>query len=225
LVVHGIGESLDKVTGVRNETNVLKYTRLAPLYDELFENRWIVGARRRVFSFLPELTPGARLLLDGVGTGADLQFVPANVHPVGVDLVEPMLRRVHTRSGIALPLGLMNAERLAFLDGSFEVVVLSLLLSVVQDGAQAFHEAVRVTRPGGYLLVFDKFAPAGRKPSRMRRLLNVATSAIGTDITRCLDDFVAAQPVEIIRADRSLLGGFYQATLFRRRDQRMGSSA
>ncbi len=128
-----------------------------------------------------------------------------------------MLRRVPTGESIAVPLALMNAERLGFGDECFDVVVLSLLLSVVEDGAAAFAEAVRVTRPGGYLLVFDKFAPAGGQPSWSRRLLNVLTSAVGTDITRHLQDFVEGQPVDIVREDCSLLGGFYQATLFRRR--------
>ncbi len=57
--------------------------------------------------------------------------------------------------------------------------------------------------------------PAGRQPSRPRRLLNLA-SAVGTDITRSLDDLVHAQPVEMLGEYRSLLGGYYQATLFRR---------
>ena len=111
----------------------------------------------------------------------------------------------------------MNAEQLGFKSDAFDAVVLSLLLSVVEDGTRAFAEAVRVTRPGGYLLVFDKFAPAGRQASWTRRLLNVATSAVGTDITRHLRDLVDDQPIDIIE-HCSLFGGFYQATLFRRRE-------
>ena len=195
---------------------LVKYTRLAAIYDRLFGNRWIAAARQRVYNLLPDLPPGARLLLDGVGTGADLPFVPVNVRAVGVDLVEPMLRRIRAGGTVAVRLALMNAESLGFADRSFEVVVLSLLLSVVEDGAAAFDEAVRVTRPGGYLLVFDKFAPAGREASCTRRVLNIVTSALGTDITRHLADLVEGQPVDILFEDCSLLGGFYQATLFRR---------
>ena len=202
---------------MRNSTNVIKYTRLAVFYDRLFGNRWIAAARQRAYSLLPELAPGARLLLDGVGTGADLPFIPMSARPIGVDLVEPMLLRARTDRNAEARLVLMQAEKLGFADQAFDVVVLSLLLSVVEDGAAAFDEAVRVARPGGYLLVFDKFAPAGRKPSWTRRLLNVVTSAVGTDITRHLADLIEGQPVDILRQDCSLLGGFYQATLFRRR--------
>jgi phosphatidylethanolamine/phosphatidyl-N-methylethanolamine N-methyltransferase len=202
---------------MRNPTNVIKYTRLAGIYDGLFGNRWIAAARQRAYHLLPDLAPGAWLLLDGVGTGADLPFVPHSVRTVGVDLVEPMLRRVNAGTRVAVPLALMNAERLGFADEWFDVVVLSLLLSVVEDGSAAFAEAVRVTRPGGYVLVFDKFAPAGTDASWMRRLLNVVTSAIGTDITRHLQALVGSQPVDILLEDCSLLFGLYQATLFRRR--------
>jgi phosphatidylethanolamine/phosphatidyl-N-methylethanolamine N-methyltransferase len=202
---------------MRNATNVVKYTRLAPVYDRLFGNRRIVQARRRAFCLLPELPAGARLLLDGIGTGADVPFVPARVHPVGVDLVNPMLRQARLAYPM-LPLAIMDAERLAFADATFEAVALSLLLSVVEHGAVAFAEAVRVTRRGGYVLVFDKFAPGSGRASRPRRLLNLATSAVGTDITRHLDDLIRNQPVEILCEDQSLLSGYYQASLFRRLD-------
>jgi ubiquinone/menaquinone biosynthesis C-methylase UbiE len=200
---------------MRNSTNIVKYTRLAPLYDSLFGNHWILHARQRAFCLLPELPPGARLLLDGVGTGADVPFVPARVRPVGVDLVAAMLREAR-KCNPRLPLVFMDAEHLAFADETFEAVALSLLLSVVEHGGQAFAEAVRVTRRGGYALVFDKFAPRATSTTRARRLLNVATSAVGTDITRQLDDLIVGHPVEVLGEDRSLLGGYYQATLFRR---------
>jgi ubiquinone/menaquinone biosynthesis C-methylase UbiE len=200
---------------MRNTTNVVKYTRLAPVYDRLFGNRLILRARRRAYHLLPELSVGARLLLDGVGTGADVPFVPARARPLGVDLVDAMLRQAR-RCHPTLPLAMMDAERLGFVDETFDAVALGLVLSVVEHGREAFAEAVRVTRPGGYVLVFDKFAPSGGRASRPRRLLNLATSAVGTDITRRLDDLVRGQPVEVLREDRSLLGGYYQATLFRR---------
>jgi phosphatidylethanolamine/phosphatidyl-N-methylethanolamine N-methyltransferase len=203
------------VTDVRNTTNVVKYTRLSRVYDRVFGNRWILHARRRAFDLLPALPAGSRLLLDGIGTGADVLLVPERVHALGVDLVDPMLRQAQ-HAHPSLSLALMDAERLGFADETFEAVALSLLLSVVEHGAIAMAEAVRVTRRGGYVLVFDKFAPTGAGASRSRRLLNIATSALGTDITRELNDLVRGQPIEVVSEDRSLLGGYYQATLFRR---------
>ncbi len=79
---------------MRNVTNIIKYTRLAPIYDRAFGNRWVRDARRRAYALLPELQPRGRVLLDGIGTGADLPFVTATVRPLGVDLVDAMLRQV-----------------------------------------------------------------------------------------------------------------------------------
>jgi ubiquinone/menaquinone biosynthesis C-methylase UbiE len=43
-------------------------------------------------------------------------------------------------------------------NGSFDVVILHQVLHFLDDGARAIHEAARVLRPGGRLLVVD-FAP------------------------------------------------------------------
>jgi hypothetical protein len=98
-----------------------------------------------------------------------------------------------------------------------DLAALSLLLIVVEHAAGAFAEAVRVTR-GCYVLVFDKFAPSDQRTSCPRRLLNLATRAVGTYITRHLDELICGQPVEILNEDHSFLGGYDQATLFRRRE-------
>ena len=69
----------------RTQSNTAGWHRYT---DRLFGNRRIRGARQRAFSLVPELSAGAVLLLDGIGTGADLPFVPMAARPLGVDPVE-----------------------------------------------------------------------------------------------------------------------------------------
>jgi hypothetical protein len=46
--------------------------------------------------------------------------------------------------------------------------------------------------------------------------LNRLTTAIGTDITRRLDRLLCGLPLDVVRADCSLLGGYYRAVLLRK---------
>jgi phosphatidylethanolamine/phosphatidyl-N-methylethanolamine N-methyltransferase len=202
---------------MQNATTVAKYRRLAPVYDALVGNRWVEDARRRAFALLPPFPAGARVLVVGVGTGADLPFLPRGARPIGVDLTDAMLARARRKTGSRLPLARVEAERLGLRDGSVDLVVLSLLLSVVERPRDALAEAVRVLRPGGLVLVFDKFAPdRAERISWFRRLLSRLTTAVGTDITRRLDQLLCGLPPDLVGVDCSLLGGLYRAALLRK---------
>jgi phosphatidylethanolamine/phosphatidyl-N-methylethanolamine N-methyltransferase len=68
-------------------------------------------------------------------------------------------------------------------------------------------EAVRVGRPGGRLLVFDKFLRPGSGPSFGRRVLNLLTRFFGTDINRSLDAMITGAPVRVVVNEPALPGG------------------
>ena len=105
-----------------------------------------------------------RSLLDlGTGTGRMLElFGPEIERGLGLDLSLDMLLLARDRLERA---GLKNCSvrqgdiyDLPLTNDSFDVVILHQVLHFLDDGARAIHEAARVLRPGGRLLVID-FAP------------------------------------------------------------------
>jgi len=196
---------------LKNQSNLIKYRILAPLYDHLMGRRSFRAARQRALTLL-EIDPGDRVLFVGVGTGEDLAFLPPATIAVGIDLSEEMLAVARVKAP-RVELRLMNAERLEYPDASFDKVVLNLVLSVVENPEQALAEALRVLKPDGRVVVFDKFLPAGGKLPLTRRALNVVTSWLGTDINRRFDDISQGLPLETVSDEPSLFGGSYRILL------------
>jgi phosphatidylethanolamine/phosphatidyl-N-methylethanolamine N-methyltransferase len=103
---------------------------------------------------------GGRILDVGIGTGISLtDYAPKN-RIVGVDYVEPMLRKAHERViahklAHVEALAVMDAQRLAFADASFDAVVAQYVITTVPDPEAALDEFVRVTRPGGEIILVN----------------------------------------------------------------------
>lgn len=77
----------------------------------------------------------------------------AGVSLVSVDLSPAMLAKARLRG--ALKVAVMDAERLAFRDGSFDTVVSTLSTCTFPDPVKALHEMRRVCRPGGRILLLE----------------------------------------------------------------------
>ncbi|MCX7569355.1 methyltransferase domain-containing protein [Tumebacillus sp. DT12] len=203
---------------MKNRTNRAKYKYLSLLYDLLMGNRMFLIARKRGINLL-QIQPDERLLLVGVGTGADLPLLPADAHVTGVDLSPEMLAKAAAKAnGPRVQLMEMNAEKLEFPDQHFDTVVLSLILSVVETPSQAMKEALRVVKEGGSILVFDKFLHDSVSPSLGRRLLNRITSFIGTDINRRFEEIVAGLPVQVVHEESSLFKGSYRIIVLQKEE-------
>ncbi|MFI5182065.1 MAG: class I SAM-dependent methyltransferase [Thermoanaerobaculia bacterium] len=125
-------------------------------YETMFrvEERywWYRGMRRiarRIAPALFTLSPGARLLDVGCGTGANLaDMAPSSgaVRGVGLDLSFEALRLCRRRGLTRLVLG--TAERLPFRSGAFRGVSCRDVLVSVPDDARALREIARVCAPG-----------------------------------------------------------------------------
>ena len=187
------------------------------MYDVVL-GRLFAASRRRAVALL-DLQPGDMVALPGVGTGLDLSLLPVGVSAVGVDLSPEMLARARAR----LPLlhkrhvDLVEGDAVAFLHArpaSFDAVVLNLVLSVVPDGRGCLRAAVSALRPGGRAVVFDKFAPPGRVRIA-RRVVNLVTSRLGTDVTRPFEAMLRGCGGRVVH-DEPTLCGLYRVVLLER---------
>jgi phosphatidylethanolamine/phosphatidyl-N-methylethanolamine N-methyltransferase len=200
-----------------NRRNRITYRLWAPVYDALLA-RFFRPGRVRAMRLL-EARAGQRLLLVGVGTGADLPLLPAGVQAVGIDLSAAMLARAKARLPLPdreISLVEADAQTLRYETAAFDAVVLNLILSVVPDPAACLREALRVLHPGGRAVVFDKFQADGSQPTLGRRVGDLVTTMLGTSITRRLGDILAGQPCSVVSDEPSLLGGMYRVVLLRR---------
>lgn len=198
-----------------NRWNRLRYTLYAPIYDQVVRFR---RPRRRSIELL-ELRPGERVLIDGAGTGADLDFIPQGVEVVATDITPAMVERIRTRAtrlGRAVDVRVMDAHALDFPDGSFDAVILHLIVAVVPDPVRAVREAARVLRPGGRAAVFDKFVPEGGSASGVRRGINVVTNTLFSDVTRRLGPLLAGAGLNVVHREPAFLGGAFEIVLLRK---------
>lgn len=161
---------------------------------------------------------GERLLVVGIGTGEDLRVIPPGVLVVGIDLTPAMLSKARTKRRAGDTLLVMDATRLGFKDESFDAVLLSLVVAVVDDPARCLSEADRVLRAGGRAVVMDKFVPEGRRPSVMRRAANVALRVLFTDVTLAFGDLLRDSRASLVaeRDEPFALGGAYRLILLRK---------
>ena len=145
------------------------YDRLAPLYD--FGERWIgflkygnsVAKMRREMMQLLEWQNGANVLYVSIGTGKDLNYLPANVDAkslqlVGADISMGMLRRAQKVWSRKLNLSLVHcaAEDLPFADNRFDIVFHVGGINFFTDKARAIAEMLRVAKPGMLLMIADE---------------------------------------------------------------------
>lgn len=199
-----------------NRRNRAVYRAWAPIYDRTVEHLF-APARRRALELLA-LRPGERVLLLGVGTGSDLPLLPSGTSALGIDLSPAMLARARAKlplPGRTIELALGDAEDPAVEPASYDAVVLNLILSVVPDGSACLRAALRALAPNGRIVVFDKFAPDDARVSLGKRLLNVGSTWLGTDITRRFGDLARGTGAEIVHDEPSLLGGMYRILLLR----------
>jgi len=157
---------LSDLTGEQRSRYVQSmFSRIAGRYDLM--NRLMTagqdGRWRQTVIQKTQLPPNGQLLDIGTGTG-DIAREGIRACPdllaVGADFTLEMMRIGRddpSRQGIRWAGA--DALALPFPDGSFHAVTSGFLLRNVIDPAAAFREQVRVTRPGGWVVVLESSPP------------------------------------------------------------------
>ena len=190
------------------------YTLIAPFYDAMLA-RATHSARARSLTALPA-EPGD-VLLAGVGTGLDLPHLPPQHRYVGIDLTHAMLRRALPRAGhVDFTPVQGDAQCLPFADASFDSAVLHLILAVVPEPADCFAEIARVVKPGGQVIVFDKFLRRGQ-PALIRRMINPLVRRVATRLDVVFEDLLVSAPDLALEHDQpALVGGWFRLIRLRK---------
>jgi len=193
----------------------LSYSLIAPLYDSVIE-RPMREARRQSLSALPD-DEVKRVLISGAGTGLDFPFLPTIHHYTALDFNAAMLARARPRAtDLQMDLVLGDSMALPFPDAQFDHVVLHLITAVVPEPHRCLSEAARVLRPGGTIILFDKFLQPGQW-APLRRLLTPLSRRIATRMDVVFEEVLSASPQLEIVSDVPLLArGWFRAIVLRK---------
>jgi phosphatidylethanolamine/phosphatidyl-N-methylethanolamine N-methyltransferase len=127
---------------------------------------------------------GNRILEVGVGTGISLGYYSHASRIWGVDLSERMLLKARRRvaeDGLTNveDLAVMDAERLAFPDGTFDVVMAQYVVNTVPHPEVALDEFARVVRPGGEIVLVNRIGADKGPRHAFEQLLSPLARRLG----------------------------------------------
>lgn len=197
------------------------YSLIAPFYD-LAIARLLRKVRSSSLGSLQQ-DEAAEVLLSGIGTGLDLPLLPVLHHYTALDFNAAMLARARLRAarshGKSLQVDWVLGDSMAlpFPDAHFDHVVLHLILAVVPQPALCLSEAARVLKPGGTIILLDKFL----RPNRfapLRRMLNPLTRRFATRLDVVFEEVLHEVPKLHLVSDAPLLaGGWFRGIVLRKK--------
>ena len=191
------------------------YNLIAPIYD-LVVSRPLLRARTLSIDNLPT-EHAERVLLSGIGTGLDLPLLPRLHHYTALDFNAAMLERARPRStGLHVEWVLGDSMALPFADAYFDHIVLHLILAVVPQPALCLNEAARVLKPGGTIIIFDKFLRP-RQTALLRRALNPLSRRVATRMDVVFEEVLQRIPsLQLVNDVPLLAGGWFRGIVLKK---------
>jgi ubiquinone/menaquinone biosynthesis C-methylase UbiE len=137
---------------------------------------------------------------------------------VGLDLTRAMLDRARVRATArAIQLVQGDSQALPFAAATFDHAILHLILAVVPEPARCLGECARVLKPGGTILILDKFLRRGER-AWLRRALNPLARRIATRTDVVFEDVLACVPsLRVVDDQPAFAGGWVRSIRLIRR--------
>lgn len=187
------------------------YTLLAPIYDSIVSGP--IDTCREASLARIQATNNTKILVNGIGSGLDIPYLPVGAKYTGTDITSAMLKRAIRRaqdSPLNIDLQLADSQALPFDDNSFDAVIMHLILAVVPQPELALKEACRVLKPGGHIYIFDKFIRPGQF-APTRRLLSLFLMHIATRTDVVFEKVLNTCPqLKIIHDKPALARGWFR---------------
>lgn len=213
--------SSDRKRGSRIDDGAVRaaYARWAPVYDWVFGKMFDAG-RRAAVAFVNEL-PGGRVLECGVGTGISLPHYKRDHRITGIDLSPEMLdiarERVASESLDHVEgLEVADAGDLDMADAAFDASVAMFVITVVPDPKAVMSELIRVTRPGGAVVLVSHFSDQKGWRKWFGEKLAPLSASLGWHLDFAVDRILGRSELRLV--DRRRVGpiGFFTLLVFER---------
>ena len=187
------------------------YSVLAPVYDVAVRAP-LDRVRRKSLARLKDVQ-NKEILVNGIGTGLDIDYLPRGAKYTGSDITPLMLRRAEKRAlkaGIDIRLKCADSLNLPFADESFDIIIMHLILAVVPCPERALQEAERVLKDGGSIYILDKFLKPGQR-APLRRSMNTILRHIATRTDVVFEQvFSHSSHLHVISDEPALAGGWFR---------------